>query len=284
MRGRWMSRLSPCPRSLLTGSRNAFGVFVRARRTSWWKCLRSYRTLPCSSGLSSSPLTLQFIMIVVAGAVEEFKVSLRDRVQQCFVEQNSSTFQFLKVVEGWAVEVFKVSPRNRAQQRFMEQISLIFQFLTVVLEGGLQGFLPGQGSAASSSHVGSAEEAGHGFFPTFPRWKKSAGLGPHSGTELGADFNPWTPAAYAESMEDAYDEAVEESEAAVVLEEGAETRFAAGFRPMRMQFLVAIGAPSHTHGLSFTRKPQPMSSSSPRTFRTEVVVAASRPGGGVVWR
>ena len=100
--------------------------------------------------------------------------------------------------------------------------------------GGLQGFLPGQGSAASSSHVGSAEEAGYGVFRTFPRLKKSAGYGPHSGSELGADFTPWTPAAYAESMEGAFDVAVEESEAAVVVEEGAETRFAAGFQPMRV--------------------------------------------------
>ena len=56
--------------------------------------------------------------------------------------------------------------------------------------GGLQGFFPGRASAASSSHVGSAEEAGYGVFRTFPWWKKSAGLGPHSGSELGADFNP----------------------------------------------------------------------------------------------
>ena len=41
---------------------------------------------------------------------------------------------------------------------------------------------------------------------------------------------------------------------------------------------MAIGAPSHTHGLSFTRKPQPMNS--PRTFLTEAVVAASGPGEG----
>ena len=125
--------------------------------------------------------------------------------------------------------------------------------------------------------------------------KKSARLGPHSGSELGADFNPWTPAAYAESMAGADDESeVEsESEAEVVVEEDAVTRFAAGFRPLRVctRFLehqlgrpvwggvpMAIGAPSHTHGLSFTRKPQPMNSSSPRTFRTEAVVAASGPG------
>ena len=41
---------------------------------------------------------------------------------------------------------------------------------------------------------------------------------------------------------------------------------------------MAIGAPSHTHGLSFTRKPQPMNYSSPRTFLAEAVVAASGPG------
>ena len=42
---------------------------------------------------------------------------------------------------------------------------------------------------------------------------------------------------------------------------------------------MAIGAPSQTHGLSFTRKPQPMNNSSPSTFLTEAVVAASGPGG-----
>ena len=41
---------------------------------------------------------------------------------------------------------------------------------------------------------------------------------------------------------------------------------------------MAIGAPSHTHGPSFTRKPQPMSMSSPRTYLIEVVVSASGPG------
>ena len=97
---------------------------------------------------------------------------------------------------------------------------------------GLQGFLPGQGSTASSSssHVraGAVDEPFQGVFRTFPRLKKSARLGPHSGSELGADFTPWTPAAYAESMAGAYDESEAESEAEVVVEEGAVTRFAAG--------------------------------------------------------
>ena len=44
--------------------------------------------------------------------------------------------------------------------------------------------------------------------------------------------------------------------------------------------LLVVGAPSHTHGLSFTRKLQPMSKNSPRTYQTEAVVAASGAAGG----
>ena len=82
--------------------------------------------------------------------------------------------------------------------------------------GGLQGSLPrqnsaavhveqtvdipvpgtGQGSTASSSHVGAADDAGQGVFRSFPRMKKSAKRGPHSGSELGADFNPSTLSAH----------------------------------------------------------------------------------------
>ena len=102
-RRRWTSRLSPCPRSLLTGSRNAFGVFVRARRTSWWKCLRSYRTLLYSSGMSSRPLAFQFLMIVVAGAVEEaFKFSPKNRcnsVSWSRIRRHSSSSRSWRV--GW---------------------------------------------------------------------------------------------------------------------------------------------------------------------------------------
>ena len=61
--------------------------------------------------------------------------------------------------------------------------------------GGLQGFA-GQSSTASSSHVGAADGAGHGVFRTFPRKKKSAKQGPHSGSELGADFIPSTLSAH----------------------------------------------------------------------------------------
>ena len=61
--------------------------------------------------------------------------------------------------------------------------------------GGLEGF-PGQGSTASSSHVSAADDARQGGFRTFPRMKKSAKRGPHSGSELGADFNPSTLSAH----------------------------------------------------------------------------------------
>ena len=66
-------------------------------------------------------------------------------------------------------------------------------------------------------------------FRTF-RGQKSATLGPHSGSELSADFISWTPAAYGVPMAGADDESEAESEAEVVVEEDAATRFAAGFR------------------------------------------------------
>ena len=43
---------------------------------------------------------------------------------------------------------------------------------------------------------------------------------------------------------------------------------------------MAKGAPSHTLGLSFTRKPQPKSTNWRRTWKTEVVAAASGAWGG----
>ena len=128
-----------------------------------------------------------------------------------------------------------------------------------------------------------------GFFALFPTIKKSAGLG----SALGG--RNWVRTLIhglrrliAESMAGADDEFEAER-----VEEDAATRFAAGFRPMRGLHAVprapagaasvgsvstAIDAPSRTHGLSFTRKPQPMNISSHRTFLTEAVEAASGPG------
>ena len=111
--------------------------------------------------------------------------------------------------------------------------------IPVPRSGGLQGSRPGQGSSSSSRLLENTDAGIQWVFRTFPRGQKSAGFGPHSGSELGADFTPWTPAAYAESMVFDDDESEEESESEVEVEEGAVTRFAAGFRPLRvcMRFL-----------------------------------------------
>ena len=89
--------------------------------------------------------------------------------------------------------------------------------------GGLHGF-PGQGSTASSSHVGAADGAGQGVFRTFPRMKNSAGQGPQSGSELSADFNPSTLSAHQMPPEQLVDVPVpqvhERSSRSLVYEQG----------------------------------------------------------------
>ena len=117
------------------------------------------------------------------------------------------------------------------------------QNVDIPARGGFHGFLPGQGFSSSSRFPRGVDARIQGGFRTFSRPGKSAELGPHSGSQLGADFTSWTLAAYAESMAGAYD-VVTQSEAvavpvAVVEVEDAAARLAAGFRPMRvcMQFL-----------------------------------------------
>ena len=73
--------------------------------------------------------------------------------------------------------------------------SYLEQIVDIPARGGLQGFLPGQGSSSSSRLHGGTDEGIQGVFRTFPREEKSAEQGPHSRSELGADFTPWTPAA-----------------------------------------------------------------------------------------
>ena len=64
--------------------------------------------------------------------------------------------------------------------------------------GGLQGFLPRQVSTASSSHSRDAsDDAFTGFFALFHN--KNARLGPHSESDLSAEFAPSTPPAQQQS-------------------------------------------------------------------------------------
>ena len=169
---RWLpSRLSKCRRSSWTGLRSTNCSTICASRrwwNSWCMCRLSCLILRSSSLLPS----------------------------------RSSTFQFRLEMEEGGVEVFKVLSQDRIQQHCTLSSPLTFQFQVVLEEGGDRGLLgfPGQGSTASSSHVGAADGAGQGVFRTFPRMKKSAKQGPHSGSELGADFNPSTLSAHQKCL------------------------------------------------------------------------------------
>ena len=132
------------------------------------------------------------------------------------------------VVDGSVKEAVKVSLRDRVQQRFEEQITLTLQVPQGCGSvGGLQGFLPSSSGASSSHSPDAVDETSTGlFFRTFSQNQKSPVLGPHSGLELGADFNPWTPVACAGSM------VLEEGELGIESEpeEDVVVRFADGFR------------------------------------------------------
>ena len=105
----------------------------------------------------------------------------------------------------------QLASQERSSERIVEQI-----VDSRVLGGGLQDFLPGQSSSSSSHDPARVYEAldgpGEGFFRTFPQIKKSAGVAPHSGSELAADSSPSTRRAYGVPM------AVEEDESEPVTE------------------------------------------------------------------
>ena len=150
------------PKILLDRTPQRLGIVCVSRRwrNSWWMCRLSCLILRSNSLLPSRSLTFQFRVVLEEVGVEVFKVSL-DRVQR-FLKLFVLTFQFR------AVEVFKALAQDRVQQPL---------HLTLVLQMKL-----GKG------------------FSHFSPVEKSAGLGPHSRSELGADFAPWTQAADAESM------------------------------------------------------------------------------------
>ena len=66
--------------------------------------------------------------------------------------------------------------------------------IPVPRSGGLQGFLPGHGSMASSSssHVpaGAVDEPFQGFFPRGEKVRRSTRA---QGAEVGVDFRSWPP-------------------------------------------------------------------------------------------
>ena len=204
--------------------------------------------------------TTHLVTIVAAGA-EAFKVSLKDRVQQRAVEQNFPTFQFLRVVAG---------------------------------EGGLLGLRRDPNSAASSSRSYAVDEALQGVFALFPKSKSVRGLVRTRGRNWVRTLihglrrlvpSPWR--ALTTSLRRSRSRrrrwwwvqglALQLAFGQCVSAGGSSSTSWVG---QCGGVPVATGAPSHTQGLSFTRKPQPMNISSPRTFLTEAVEAASGPGEG----
>ena len=160
-------------------------------------------------------------------------------------------------------------PLRGIQQRVEEQITLTLQFLRVV--AALE-VLPSSSGASSSHSPDAVDEALQGFFALFHKSKKVRGWVRTRGRNWVRTLihglrllmpTPWR----------------------------SRTRFAAGFRGSACGSWsstwvgayggvpVVTGAPAHTHGLSFTRKLQPMSTNSPRTYWSEAVVVASGPGG-----
>ena len=74
---------------------------------------------------------------------------------------------------------------------------VVEQIVDIPARRALPDFLPEQGSASSSSRLHDvADEDLQGFFRTFPRSKKSAKLGSHSGSELLPESRPSTRRAY----------------------------------------------------------------------------------------
>ena len=104
------------------------------------------------------------------------------------------------------VEVPTIISHSSLFQRTMKQNVDIPVFGRGGRNVGLQDFRPVQSSSAS------ADEPGVGVFRTFPQIKKSAGVAPHSGSELAADSSPSTRRAYDVAM------AVEEEESEPVTE------------------------------------------------------------------
>ena len=168
--------------------------------------------------------------------------------------------------------------------------------IPVPRSGGLQGFLPRQGSTASSSssHVraGAVDEPFQGGFRTFHQRKKVRGWVRTRGRNWVRTLihglrrlmpSPWrstTTSLWRSRSRRRRWRRVQRLalQLAFGLCGSARGSSSTGWSGQCGGVPMAIGAPSHTHGLSFTRKPQPMNNNSPRTFLTEAVEAASGPG------
>ena len=161
-------------------------LVFRRRWNSWWKRLRSCLLSMSSGSLSSSPLTFQFALgMVLVGRLQGF---LPGQFSSSSVSR-SQTFQFLIMV---SLEVFKVFTQDRVQPASSEQI---VEF--PVPHGGPH--LQDPGLASLPQEV-AGEAFQVEFLALFPRSKKSAKNGPHSGSELLPESSPSTLAAHSDQF------------------------------------------------------------------------------------
>ena len=179
-----------------------------------------------SSGRLSRSSTFQFLMVVaIEAAGEVIKGYAQDRLQQRLVEQCSLTFQFLMVVVGLVRHAFKVSPRDRVQKRFVELIFRVVEVFTDQL-------LPPH----PRTHLVPWMRLLHGGSALFPEVKKVRCWVRTRGRNW---VRTLIHGLYADSVVIEEDELEAELESGSEPEEDAMTRFAAGFRLLRvcMRFL-----------------------------------------------
>ena len=112
-----------------------------------------------------------------------------DRIQQLFLEQ--------------IVEIPVPQDRRegggglQSSLPVQNSVAVVEQIVDIPARRGLPDFFPGQGSASSSSRLHDAADEDFTWgFRTFPRSKKSAKLGSHSGSELLPESSPSTRRAY----------------------------------------------------------------------------------------
>ena len=192
---------------------------IRSRRLSWSLC----RVSPCPrSPRTASHSVLRFVVLLVEVATEpgwlslprcsnrgvRFVVFSQNWVQQRPVQRSSLILQFLRVGGG-------EGGRWRRSSRFSSQTESSSRGRGADRRPGS---LSGQGSTASSSRRlhDDADEGIQGVFShSLPFFKKSAGMGPHSGSELPRESSSSSRRAHAVPMVPEDNESVTESESEV---------------------------------------------------------------------
>ena len=173
------TRLSKCPKSFLSVFHSAlWRVVLRSWQHSWWKC-----PVYVLMVLASKVYSRRELRVLLSG---QGSTTSGSRVVDNPVPQGRGGSGARGGLQG-----------SRARQNSTAKLE---QIVDIPARRGLPDFLPGQSSTASSSSRlrDDADEAFTGGFRTFPRSKKNAKLGSHSGSELLPESSPSTRRAYVD--------------------------------------------------------------------------------------